>query len=59
MFNFNYVIKLKFDDEMYKMIDFILVIWVFYVDYIGIIFVYGKFIYLIIFFFFGILIVLD
>lgn len=57
MFNFNYVIKLKFDDEMYKMIDFILVIWVFNVDYI--IFVYGKFIYLIIVFFFGILIVLD
>lgn len=57
MFSFNYVIKLKFDDEMYKMIDFILVIWVFNVDYI--IFVYGKFIYLIIVFFFGILIVLD
>lgn len=44
---------------MYKIIDFILVIWVFNVDYIGIIFVYGKFIYLIIVFFFGILIVLD
>lgn len=57
MFSFNYVIKLKFDDKMYKMIDFILVIWVFNVDYI--IFVYGKFIYLIIVFFFGILIVLD
>lgn len=57
MFSFNYVIKLKFDDEIYKMIDFILVIWVFNVDYI--IFVYGKFIYLIIVFFFGILIVLD
>lgn len=57
MFSFNYVIKLKFDDKMYKMIDFFLVIWVFNVDYI--IFVYGKFIYLIIVFFFGILIVLD